>query len=91
MTEAITSQFLRLVIWAKIEAGLSRRSISELIHQFVNPHVSEVERIAVERIEARDRSLFLNALVEREAKPAWDVIRTGTIRIDGRKTQHTET
>ena len=75
MTEAITSQFLRLVIRAKIEAGLSRRSISELIHQFVNPHASEVERLAVERIAPRDRSLFLNALAARELKPDWHVIQ----------------
>ena len=70
MTEAITSQFLRLAIRAKIEAGLSRRSISKLIHQFVNPHVVPVERIAVERIPERDRALFLDALAECAAKPA---------------------
>lgn len=62
MADTITPQDLRLAIRTKVEDGVNRRSISELIQQFVQPRGAQLDRIAVERIPAQKCAAFLDAL-----------------------------
>ena len=62
MTDTINPNVLRLAVRARIQAGVSPRTISELVFRFVRPRGTQLERLAVERISVRSRSAFWDAL-----------------------------
>jgi hypothetical protein len=63
MEGSITTLMLRKVIRDRIAAGVSRQSISALIHAFAAPTASNRRpRIAIEHIANADRMTFLDEL-----------------------------
>jgi hypothetical protein len=63
MENSITPLMLRKAIRDRIAAGVSRQSISALIHAFAAPSASNSRpRIAIEHIAKADRMTFLDEL-----------------------------